>query len=127
MHTRFDFVYSVRVFSRYAHNLDSTHCVLVKQMLRYVTDTINVDLTFERSDDYESNNHESNDQQSDDLIDYNDSDFVDLKDKRHSTKEYVFMLVDEAIIHLSKQQLIIVLSSCETEYMILSKTAKKAI
>jgi hypothetical protein len=96
-------------------------------MLRYVTDTINVDLTFERSDDYESNNHESNDQQSDDLIDYNDSDFVDLKDKRHSTKEYVFMLVDEAIIHLSKQQLIIVLSSCETEYMILSKTAKKAI
>jgi hypothetical protein len=81
-------------------------------MLRYVAETINVDLTFNQSDD---------------LIDYNDSDFVELKDKRHSTEDYVFMLVDEAISHSSKQQPIIVLSSCEIEYMILSKTAKKAI
>jgi hypothetical protein len=121
MHTRFDLVYSVRVLSRYAHNLDSTHCVLIKRMLRYVADTINVDLTFERSDDHESKN------QSDDLIDYNDSDLIDLKDKRHSTKEYVFMLVDETITHSSKQHFIIVLSSCEIEYMTLSKTAKKTI
>ncbi len=61
------------------------------------------------------------------LIDYSDSDFVELKDKRHSTKEYTFMLADETITHSSKQQLIIVLSSCEIEYMTLSKTAKKAI
>ncbi len=98
MHTRFDLVYSVRVLSRYAHNLDSTHCALVKRMLKYVADTINVDLTFERSNDHESKN-----QQSDDLIDYSDSDFVDLKDKRHSTKEYIFMLADEAITHSFKQ------------------------
>jgi hypothetical protein len=82
-----------------------------------VTETINVDLIFERL----------NDQHSDDLIDYNDSDFVELKDKRHSTRDYLFMLVDEAISHSSKQQFIIVLSSCEIEYMVLSKTAKKAI
>jgi hypothetical protein len=98
VHTRFDLVYSVRVLSRYAHNLDSTHCALVKRMLKYVADTINVDLTFERSNDHESKN-----QQSDDLIDYSDSDFVDLKDKRHSTKEYIFMLADEAITHSFKQ------------------------
>jgi beta-xylosidase len=107
----------VRVLSRYAHNFDSTHCALVKRVFRYIADTINVDLTFERS----------NDQQSDDLIDYNDSDFVDLKDKRHSTKKYVFMLIDETIIHSSKQQLTIALSSCEAEYMTLSKAAKEAI
>jgi hypothetical protein len=117
VHTRLDLAYSVRVLSRYAHNPGSIHCALVKRVLRYVAGTINVDLTFERS----------NDQQSDDLIDYNDSDFVDLKDKRHSTRRYVFMLVDETIIHSSKQQSTIVLSSCETEYMTLSKTAKKAI
>jgi hypothetical protein len=117
VHTRFDLAYSVRVLSRYAHNFDSTHCVLVKRMFRYVADMINVDLTFERS----------NDQQSDDLIDYSDSDFVELKDKRHSTRRYVFMLIEETIVHSSKQQLIIVLSSCEIEYMILSKTAKKVI
>jgi hypothetical protein len=86
-------------------------------MLRYVTETINVDLIFERS----------NDQHSDDLTDYSDSDFVELKDKRHSTEDYLFMLIDEAISHSSKQQLIIALSSCEVEYMILSKAAKEAI
>jgi hypothetical protein len=41
MHTRFDLAYSVRVLSRYAHNLSSIHCVLIKRMLRYVAETIN--------------------------------------------------------------------------------------
>jgi hypothetical protein len=91
-------------------------------MLKYIAETINVDLTFKRS-----NHHEFNDQLSDDLIDYSDSDFAGLKDKRHSTESYVFMLAEDAISHSSKQQFIIALSSCETEYMILSKTAKKAI
>jgi hypothetical protein len=93
-------------------------------MLRYIAETINVDLTFKRSD-----YHEFNDQQSEnsDLIGYSDSDFAELKDKRHSIENYVFMLADEAINHSSKQQLIIALSSCEAEYMTLSKTAKEAI
>jgi hypothetical protein len=93
-------------------------------VLRYIAGTINVDLTFERSND-----HESNDQQSEnsDLIGYSDSDFAGLKDKRHSTGEYVFILADEAISHSFKQQPIIALSSCEAEYMTLSETAKKAI
>jgi hypothetical protein len=122
MHTRFDLVYSVKVLSRYAHNLDSTHCALIKRVLRYVANTINVDLTFERSD-----NHESKNQRSDDLIGYSDSDFVDLKDKRHSTRKYVFMLVDETITHSFKQQFTIALPSCEIEYMTLSEVAKEAI
>jgi hypothetical protein len=69
MHTRLDLVYSVRVLSRYAHNLSWTHCVLVKRILRYVAETINVDLIFERSNDQQSENS--------DLIDYSDSDFVE--------------------------------------------------
>jgi hypothetical protein len=116
MHTRLDLVYSVNVLSRYAHNLDSTHCALVKRVFKYIADIINVDLTFKQSNNHESNNQQSN------LIDYSDSDFVESKDKKHSTKEYVFKLVDKTIIHSYKQQLIIVLSSCETEYVILSKT-----
>ncbi len=112
MHTRFDLAYSVRVLNRYAHNLSLTHCALVKRMLRYIAETINVDLTFNQSDD---------------LIDYSDSDFVELKDKRHSTENYVFMLAEDAISHLFKQQFIIVLSSCEIEYMILFEAAKEAI
>jgi hypothetical protein len=119
MHTRFDLVYSVKVFSRYAHNLSSIHCALIKRVLRYVAETINVDLIFERSYDQQSENS--------DLIAYSDSDFVELKDKRHSTENYVLMLTENAISHSSKQQLIIALSSCEIEYMTLSKTAKEAI
>jgi hypothetical protein len=84
-------------------------------MLRYVANTINVDLTFNKQSE------------NSDLIDYSDSDFVELKDKRHSTEDYLFMLVDETISHSSKQQLIIVLSSCEIEYMTLFETAKEAI
>jgi hypothetical protein len=88
-------------------------------MLRYVAETINVDLIFERSNDQQSENS--------DLIGYSDSDFAELKDKRHSTEDYVFMLVGEAIIHSFKQQFIIALSSCEIEYMTLSEAAKEAI
>jgi hypothetical protein len=70
-------------------------------MLRYISETINVDLTFNQSENS-------------DLTDYSDSDFVELKDKRHSTENYVFMLADEAINHSFKQQFIIALSSCVT-------------
>ncbi len=112
MHTRLDLAYSMKVLSRYAHNFSSIHCALVKRVLRYIAETINVDLTFNQSHD---------------LIDYSDSDFAELKDKRYSTEDYVFMLVDEAISHSSKQQLIIALSSCEIEYMTLFEAAKEAI
>jgi hypothetical protein len=84
-------------------------------VLRYIAGTINVDLTFNKQSE------------NSDLIGYNDSDFAGLKDKRHSTEDYLFMLIDETISHSSKQQLIIVLSSCEIEYMTLFEAAKEAI
>jgi hypothetical protein len=111
VYTRFDFAYSVRVFNRYAHNSSSIHCALVNRVLKYIAETINVDLTFKQSNNQQSENS--------DLIDYSDSDFVKLKDKKHSIENYVFMLIDETIIYSSKQQFIIVLSFCAIEYMIL--------
>ncbi len=125
MHIRFDLTYSVRVLSRYAHNFSQIHCALIKRVLRYVARTLNVELKFSKRSNV--NNSHSNDSHSDDLVSYSDSDFADLKDKRHSTDDYVFMLADEAISHSSKQQQTIALSSCETEYMTLSKAAKEAI
>jgi hypothetical protein len=119
VHTRPDLAYSVGVLSRYAHNPSPTHCALVKRVLRYIAGTINVGLTFKRSEDQQSENS--------DLTGYSDSDFAGLKDKRHSTGGYVFMLADGAISHSSKQQPTIALSSCEAEYMALSEAAKEAI
>ncbi len=78
VHTRLDLAYSVRVLSRYTHNLSSTHCVLIKRVLRYIAETINVDLTFDQSENS-------------DLTGYNDSDFVELKTKdiqRRNTYSY---------------------------------------
>ncbi len=86
VHTRFDLTYSVRVLSRYAHNLSLIHCALIKRVFRYVAETINVDLTFKRSENQQLENS--------DLIGNSDLDFVELKDKRHSTKNYVFIHVE---------------------------------
>jgi hypothetical protein len=91
-------------------------------VLRYVAETLNVELRFSKK-----SQNVNNPQSEDDLIGYSDSDFAELKDKRHSIDEYVFMLVDGAISHSSKQHQTIALSSCEAEYMTLSKTAKEAI
>ncbi len=119
VHIRLDLAYSVRVLSRYAHNFLQIHCALIKRVLRYVVEITNVELRFSRD---VNNSHLD-----DDLVSYSDSDFAELKDKRHSIDEYVFMLIDEIISHSSKQQQTIALSSCEVEYMTLSKAAKEAI
>jgi hypothetical protein len=127
VHTRPDLAYSVRVLSRYAHNPSQIHCVLIKRMLRYVAEILNVELRFSKKSQNVNNSYSNDSHSDDDLVSYSDSDFVELKDKRHSTDEYVFILVDGAIFHSSKQQQTIALSSCEAEYMILSKAAKEVI
>ncbi len=119
MHIRLDLAYSVRVLSRYAHNPSQIHCALIKRVLRYVVGITNVGLKFSR----DVNNPHSDD----DLVGYSDSDFAGLKDKRHSTGGYVFMLAGGSISHSSRQQQIIALSFCEVEYMALSEAAKEAI
>ena len=111
VHTRPNLFYSVRVLSRYAHNSSEIHCNLVKRVLRYVIEIMNVELIFRKNE-------------SDHLIDYNDSDFVELKDTRHSTEAYIFTLAEEVISHSSKRQSIIALSSCEIEYMTLFEVDK---
>ena len=114
VHTRPDLAYSVGVLSRYSHNPSEIHCNLVKRVLRYVAGTLDTGLTFRKSS-------------GDDLIGYSDSDFAGLKDTRHSTGGYVFMLGGGVISHSSKQQQTIALSSCEAEYMAMSEAAKEAI
>jgi hypothetical protein len=126
VHTRPDLAYSVGVLSRYAHNPSPIHCTLIKRVLRYVAGTLNVGLRFSKGSQ-DVNNSYSDNPHSDDLIGYSDSDFAGLKDKRHSTGGYVFMLAGGAISHSSRQQQTIALSSCEAEYMALSEAAKEAI
>ena len=114
MHTRLDIVYSVKVLNRYYFNSFSEHCLLLKRILRYLSGTLKLKITFKR------NSH-------DDLIEYIESDWTELVDKRKLTAAYVFYLVDNSISHYTKQQLIVALLTIEIEYMTLSKTEKKII
>ena len=114
MHTRSDIAYLVRVLSRYCFNSFFEHCLLLKRILKYLSKTLKLEIIFKK------NSH-------DDLIEYTDSNWAELADKRKSTAVYVFYFVDDSISHCTKQQLIVALSTIEAEYMILSKTEKKAI
>jgi hypothetical protein len=101
MHTRLNLTYSMRLLSRYAHNLSQIHCFLIKRVFKYVVVILNIELRFSKKFQNVNNSY-LNDSHSNDLVSYSDSDFVELKSKRHSINEYVFMLVDETISYSSK-------------------------
>jgi hypothetical protein len=46
VYIRSNIVYLVKVVSRYFHNSFETHCNLIKRILRYVVEIMNIDLTF---------------------------------------------------------------------------------
>ncbi len=102
MHPRPDLAYSVGVPSRFCSNPGPVHVELVKHVLRYVSGTLELGLTFDGEADTP-----------DDVIRYTDSDFAGSKTDRKSTGGYVFMLAGAAISHSSKLQPIIALSTCE--------------
>ena len=114
MHTRSNIAYSMKVLSKYCFNFFFEHCLLLKRILRYLSETLKLKVIFKK------NSH-------DDLIKHTDSNWTELADERKSTAAYVFYFVDDSIFHCTKQQSIVALFTIEAEYMTLSKTEKKAI
>ena len=104
----------MKVLSKYCFNLFFEHCLFLKRIFRYLSKTLKLEIIFKK------NSH-------DDLIEYINSNWAKLADERKSTAAYVFYFVDDSISHCTKQQSTVALSTIETEYMILSKTEKKAI
>ena len=62
-----------------------------------------------------------------DIQGYVDLDWADDVDRRRSTIAYVFTLFDGAISWMSKQQVIVTLSTIEAEYMVATHAYKEAI
>ena len=116
MHSRSDLAQVVRVLSRFCSNSRLVHVALIKQMLRYVLDIINKRLVIDDS----SNSL-------DDVMKYIDFDFVDSKTIRKSIEDYIFKLVDVAISHCFKLQIIVALSTCETKYLVICEIDKKIV
>ena len=116
IYSRSNLAQAVRVLSRYCFNLKLIHVALVKQVLRYISDILNKSLIFDGSADTSNN-----------VVDYIDADFADIKIERKFTSDYVFMLAEAAISHLFKLQSIIALFTCEAKYIAMCEADKKII
>lgn len=86
-----DLAYLVGVFSCFCSNSGLVYVELVKHILQYISDILELDLIFDR----EVNTLN-------DVIWYINSNFVRLKIDWKSSGSYVFILIGAVISHLSK-------------------------
>ena len=74
------------ILSCYLDNSSKEHLTLLKTVFRYISETLDIGLTF--TDDAANN-----------LIEYTDADFAEAIDSCKSTDDYMFMLAKECISH----------------------------
>ena len=115
--TRPDILQAVSMVSRYMHNPGKRHWQAAKWILRYILDTIDVGLKFERVDN-------GLDQIS---VGYVDLDYASDLDKRRFTTSYVFTLAGGPVSWRSTLQTTVALSTTEAEYMAVADAIKEAI
>ncbi|XP_074378547.1 secreted RxLR effector protein 161-like [Apium graveolens] len=115
VHTRPDIAYSVGIVSRFMEKPTAVHRNVVKRILRYVSDTLHLGLTYLKKPGAGS------------LTGYSDSDLGGQTDDRKSTSAMVFYLDDSLITWISQKQRCVALSSCEAEFMAATAAACQAI
>lgn len=91
LHACLDLAYLVRLLSGFCKNPALIHKKLLKYVLQYISQTLDLCLKFDKETDT-----------SNDVIGYTDSDFLVLKTNQKSTRGYFFILVRAAISHFSK-------------------------
>ena len=111
--SRPDLSYSVTVLSRYNNSPKKIHVSAIKQVLRYLKGTRDVQLILRGSGELN-------------LTGYNDSDWNDIFSGR-SMSGYVFLLNKSVISWKSKLQTTTAISSTEAEYMSLSMAMQECI
>ena len=116
MITRPDLAYLMLILSQYLSNPGKEHVSLLTNVFCYISKTLDLELIFNDTSKKINN-----------VVDYTDADFADAVDEQRSTEDFIFMLAEECISHQSKQQAVVTLSTCESEYMRMSEAEKKAI
>ncbi|XP_048637505.1 secreted RxLR effector protein 161-like [Brassica napus] len=114
IHTRPDLACSVGVLSRYMHSPKESHKAALKQVLRYLKGTLSYGLNFGAATQ-------------EGLIGYSDSSYNVDPDDGKSTTGHIFYLGGNPITWCSQHQEIVVLSSCEAEFMAATEASKQAI
>ncbi|KAH9689071.1 hypothetical protein KPL70_015335 [Citrus sinensis] len=112
--TRPDISQAVSMVSRYMHNPGKNQWLVVKWILRYLYETVDVGLLFKKDCCQQ-------------CVGYCDSDFAGDLDKQISTTGYVFTLGGGPVSWRSILQSTIALSTTEAEYMAATEVVKEAI
>ena len=115
LNTRPDLTYSVNYLSRYMSNPSSKHMNAAKRVLRYIKGTSSFGLRYERGMKKHS------------IQGFSDSDFAGDSYDRKSTCRQVFFIGNSAITWNTVKQGVVVLSSCEAEYISASAASCQGI
>ncbi len=108
-----DITFVISTVSQFAQNLNTLHYNAVKRIFKYLTDTMNLNVTYGITDDS--------------LIDYTDADWGGCHNIRKFTEAYLFLLYEGFISWCSKCQQSVALFLTEAEYMVKMQAMKKAI
>ncbi|XP_050916791.1 secreted RxLR effector protein 161-like [Lathyrus oleraceus] len=100
---------SVRLLSRFMEKPQECHLTAVKRVLRNIKSTIDHSVLMSRKT---KTNTDAK------VYGYTDSDFSGDQDEKKSIAGYIFMIEGTPISQSSRKQSIVVLSSCEVEYVV---------
>ena len=105
INTQPDITYSVNYLRRYLNKPSSQHMSAAKRILRYIKGTSSFRLRYERGKKNYS------------IQGFSDNDFVGDSDYRKSTTGQSFFMGNFAITWTTAKQNVVMLSSCEAEYI----------
>ena len=113
IYTRPNVAYSLEIVSRYQSNLEENHWKIVKIILKYLRNTKDQWLVYEKYDMK--------------LVGFIDSSFQSDHDNNNSVSDFVFILNSEVIYWKSFKQHTMIDSVCQIEYIATSNAAKEAV
>lgn len=114
VHTRPDLAFAVGYVSRFMEKPHSEHLATVKYILRYIAGTCDWGLWYARKEQPR-------------LVGFSDSDLAGDIDSRKSTSGIIFFFGDSPVSWVSAKQKVVVLSSCEAEYIAATTAACQGV
>lgn len=112
--TRPDISFAVNMVSKFSSNPGRRHWEAVKRIIRYLKGTSDNRLEYSVTGNPQ-------------LTGYTDADWGGDEENRRSTSGYVFSKMGGAISWNCKRQEVVALSTCEAEYIALSRTTQEAL
>jgi hypothetical protein len=112
--TRFDICFAVSCMSKFAIAPQEAHMTVLKNIMRYLKDTLDSALFYPFGDDQP-------------LVNFADSNYRGCKDTRRSTSGIIHKLGEAAIDWRSKRQPNVALSTTEAEYRVLCEAKRDVV